>query len=145
MWPKPTFVAYSRTSLAIVEVPQPGHVTELAFTVPSDSWTPTGCAPTLMPRSILPGRPLTSTHALRLVLLASQKEDSSGIFARQAGFGHTIVRAQKYTAGGGLCSSEGNTESSFGWTQSRTQAAHVIKSASREFSPEGPVRPKCCG
>ena len=95
MWPKPTFVAYSRTSLAIIEVPQPGHVTELAFTVPSDSGIPAGGAPTRMPRSILPGRPRTSTHALCRALLASQKDESNGISAWQAGFGHTIVRAQK--------------------------------------------------
>ena len=94
MRPKPTLVAYSRTSLAIIEVPQPGHVTELALTVPVRQLRSGGDADPNV-KSILPGRPLTSTHALCRALLASQKDESSGISAWQAGFGHFMVRAQK--------------------------------------------------
>ena len=49
--------------------------------MPSDSSVPIGGASVRISRSILPGRPLALTHAFRRVLLASQKEESSGISA----------------------------------------------------------------
>src|SRR5450830_1076757 len=97
--PKPIFVPYARTSLAVVDVLQPGQVTELALTVPADKSSPEGGCVGTSRRSMRPGRPSASIQTVRRVLLASQKDESSGISARQAGLGQSIVRAQKYIAG----------------------------------------------
>ena len=72
-----------------------GHVAELLLLVPTFGSSSAGGGPVTTLMSRVPGRGVKRSHALRRLLLASQREVTSGISMPHAALGQRIVRAQK--------------------------------------------------